>query len=611
MFFQSHVDRFRYFIPMWIDIIDVKFKSRQTRNLEDFYDYRRYNWPWIKGPFSEKFINRKKAPIVYDFSPISIVPGRAGLTFSSSLLHNSDSFLTAKNFDIQWQSLINDCIVYDTSFGTHRSKVKLQSKKKKSHSHHIIPFYRIEFLSLSKTNNYFAKVVGNIDNYISIVPFYFSLIISFCSIFLLFFIFLHKYDSITNINFSYIFPVPVNITTFIVFYGGLFFYCIIFFHSLFKFFVHIFSEVRSQHIYTPKVEAQNILGISLFILSETMLFFSFFWAFFHSSLSPGLFIGNCWPPLGITTLNPWHIPFLNTCILLTSGITVNWFFFTLKRFSYITFKSSAYFINKPVFNLYIIYSAVFKFMFVDFQKNELRLAKMHPLYILNYANNKIRSLKLVNLIIISLIKSNFNKSKFYIIQILLLLVNKASWTTDLYKRTILIVINTISYNINPYFANIPFNLFSFSFSHISSFIHVNSNYYKHLILSIIDDIYFFKLYSVRSFEDMYLGLLLTLYLGLMFLIFQFCEYEFYADFRLDNIYGTVFYSLTLLHGFHVYVGLFSLTMCFSYFHSFRVYKSDMNKGVFYNFWIIFAVWYWHFVDIVWIFLFCTVYIWGS
>ena len=481
-------------------------------------------------------------------------------------------------------------------------------KKKKSHSHHIIPFYRIELLSLTKANNYFAKFVSIIDRYISIVPFYFSLIISFCSIFLLFFIFLHKYDAITNISFNYMLPIPSNMFTFVIFYGGLFFYCIIFFHSLFKFFVHIFSEVRSQHIYTPKVEAQNILGISLFILSETMLFFSFFWAFFHSSLSPGLFIGNCWPPLGITTLNPWHIPFLNTCILLTSGITVNWFFFTLKRFSYITFKSGVNFIDKPIFNLSIIYSAVFKFMFIEFQKNELRLVKMHPLYVLNYADRKIKSFKVINLLYLSLIRHNFNKVNLYLTQTVLSFINKTKVNTNPSQYSDILFTNNISHNVIPY---LPYSLFSYNFSAIYTIIQFDSNYYKHLILSIIDDIYFFKLYSVRSFEDMYLGLLLTLYLGLMFLIFQFCEYEFYADFRLDNIYGTVFYSLTLLHGFHVYVGLFSLTMCFSYFHSFRLHKADMNKGMFYNFWIIFAVWYWHFVDIVWIFLFCTVYIWGS
>jgi heme/copper-type cytochrome/quinol oxidase subunit 3 len=51
----------------------------------------------------------------------------------------------------------------------------------------------------------------------------------------------------------------------------------------------------------------------------------------------------------------------------------------------------------------------------------------------------------------------------------------------------------------------------------------------------------------------------------MFLGFQFIEYEYYASFDIDNIYGTVFYMLTLLHGAHVFVGVFLLLVCFSLF----------------------------------------------
>ncbi len=66
------------------------------------------------------------------------------------------------------------------------------------------------------------------------------------------------------------------------------------------------------------------LGVVLFIISEIMFFFAFFWAFFHSSLSPAVSIGCVWPPLGIETLNPWEVPFLNTLILLSSGVSVTY-----------------------------------------------------------------------------------------------------------------------------------------------------------------------------------------------------------------------------------------------------------------------------------------------
>ena len=102
----------------------------------------------------------------------------------------------------------------------------------------------------------------------------------------------------------------------------------------------------------------------------------------------------------------------------------------------------------------------------------------------------------------------------------------------------------------------------------------------------------------------YKGLWLTVILGFCFTLLQIYEYQ-HASFSFsDHIYGSVFYMATGFHGFHVLVGTIFLAVCL-----FRGKRGHFNKDHHFGFEA--AAWYWHFVDVVWLFLFAAIYIWGS
>lgn len=86
----------------------------------------------------------------------------------------------------------------------------------------------------------------------------------------------------------------------------------------------VVREATFEDTHTIVVQKGLRLGMLLFIISEIMFFFAFFWAFFHSSIAPAYNIGGVWPPKAISTINTYTIPLTNTFILLTSGASVTW-----------------------------------------------------------------------------------------------------------------------------------------------------------------------------------------------------------------------------------------------------------------------------------------------
>jgi cytochrome c oxidase subunit 3 len=100
------------------------------------------------------------------------------------------------------------------------------------------------------------------------------------------------------------------------------------------------------------------------------------------------------------------------------------------------------------------------------------------------------------------------------------------------------------------------------------------------------------------------GLLITVLLGITFTSLQAYEYSHAAFGFKDGIYPSTFFMATGFHGAHVIIGTIFLTVCL-----FRAIAGHFKPDHHFGFEA--AAWYWHFVDVVWLFLFVCVYWWGG
>jgi cytochrome c oxidase subunit III len=102
-------------------------------------------------------------------------------------------------------------------------------------------------------------------------------------------------------------------------------------YTMFMWWRDVIAEAHGGD-HTPVVSLHLRYGMIMFIASEVMFFVAWFWAFFDASLftdeaiqaSRVALTEGVWPPKGTAIFDPWHLPLVNTLILLTSGTTVTW-----------------------------------------------------------------------------------------------------------------------------------------------------------------------------------------------------------------------------------------------------------------------------------------------
>ena len=104
--------------------------------------------------------------------------------------------------------------------------------------------------------------------------------------------------------------------------------------------------------------------------------------------------------------------------------------------------------------------------------------------------------------------------------------------------------------------------------------------------------------------NVFIPFLFTLFLGSYFTVLQGMEYYLVSFSFRDSIFGSVFFIATGFHGFHVLIWTLFLSFCFL-----RILKQQLTSWN--NLGLELAIWYWHFVDVVWLFLFSCIYWWSN
>lgn len=385
----------------------------------------------------------------------------------------------------------------------------------------------------------------------------------------------------------------------------------------------IIRESTYMGYHTSIVQTMHRTGFVLFLISEVMIFFGFFWAYFYFALCPSIFNGNIWPPEGIVFfyicenlcselrlfyllgyVDYWGVynPGLLTLKLFNpetfiGELILNTVFKTLLSddiwltmsyfFSYFLYDS-VNFDNILFFNWYYLKD---KFLNLD---DLVKYYSFFDFYINNLNKIENKNLYYIWKYIIDF-KYFFFDNQFF----------KKNWLTDEKEKHYYNFYSLQTYNMNP--NNIDVKKLILVLYESGALINpLRIPLFNTVILLTSGFILMWShtCLRLRSYLRCILGLMVTILFACLFLYCQIYEYILAAFSISDGTYGSTFYMLTGLHGLHVFVGTLFLIVCF-----FRLMAKHFTSYNHLSFEM--AIWYWHFVDVIWIFLFLFVYVWPS
>lgn len=302
--------------------------------------------------------------------------------------------------------------------------------------------------------------------------------------------------------------------------------------------------------HTEIVQSCLRLGFVLFLVSEVMFFFGFFWALFHYTLTPSIFVGGVWPPQGIVLYlmaENMNDQAMHEANIWKSRIDI------LRSTKHVDRK-----------NIFVYTRHDFEHTARHF--DNYKLMKFHE-------GKKFLHPKVWYDNVDSEIYGKMLGAKYFMKDCLY-----GTWTNlhvNFYSRGVL---------VNPY--RIP--LLNTALLLTSGFMLTVSHSYL----------------RTETFLAAFRTLNITILYGIFFIMLQAYEY-FWSCFAMnDGVYGSIFYMLTGFHGFHVIVGTIFLIVC-----SFRLKASHFTANNHFAFEA--AAWYWHFVDVVWILLYLLLYLWPN